>query len=172
MSRKKPLISPKKLAVLAFLLAVSMIFSYVESLIPLSLGAPGIKMGLPNIITVFLLYTLGKKEAILVSLLRVLLTALLFGNLFSLIYSLSGAVLSFLVMALLQKTGLFRTVTVSVTGACAHNLAQILAAMVILGFKEILYYLPYLLLSGVVSGIIIGIVSAVFIRRFKGLIQL
>lgn len=158
----------KKTALLGLCLALAMIFSYVESLFPLTAGIPGIKMGLPNVITVYLLYRFGIKEAATVSFTRVFLSALLFGNLFSLIYSLSGAVLSLAVMGGLKKSGLFRIPAVSVSGAVSHNLAQILAAMIIIGFKEILYYLPYLILSGVLSGVLIGVLAALFIDRFKG----
>ena len=158
----------KKTALLGLCLAVAMIFSYVESLFPLTAGIPGIKMGLPNVITVYLLYRYGIKEAAAVSFTRVFLSALLFGNLFSLIYSFSGAVLSLAVMGGLKRSGLFRIPAVSVSGAVSHNLAQILAAMIIIGFKEILYYLPYLILSGVLSGVLIGVLAALFIDRFKG----
>ena len=161
----------KHIAYLALCLALAMLFSYVEALFPLSLGIPGIKMGLPNIIIVFLLYRAGVRNAAIVSLSRILLTALLFGNLFSFLYSFAGAFLSLLVMALLKKSGAFRVVTVSITGAVSHNLGQILMAMLILGFKEILYYLPYLMLSGILAGIVIGILAALFINRFEHLFQ-
>ena len=161
----------KNVAYLALCLALSLLFSYVEALFPLSLGIPGIKMGLPNIIIVFLLYRAGAGKAAMVSLSRILLTALLFGNFFSFLYSLAGAFLSLLVMALLKKSGAFRVVTVSISGAVFHNLGQILMAMLILGFKEILYYLPYLMLSGILAGIVIGILAALFIHRFEHLFQ-
>ncbi len=161
----------RNLAYPALCLALAMLFSYVESLFPLSVGIPGVKMGLPNIIIVFLLYRTGIREAAAVSLSRILLTALLFGNLFSFLYSLAGAVLSLLVMTLLKRSGAFRVVTVSIAGAVSHNLGQILMAMLILGFKEILYYLPYLILSGILAGIVIGILAALFINRFSHFIK-
>ena len=163
--------SLNKVAYLALCLALAMLFSYVESLFPLSLGIPGIKMGLPNIIVVFLIYRAGIKEAASVSISRIFLSALLFGNLFSFLYSLAGALLSLLVMILLKKSGAFRVVTVSISGAVSHNLGQILVAMLILGFKEILYYLPYLILSGILAGIVIGILAALFIHRFRHIFE-
>ena len=154
-----------KLVLTALLIALAMIFSYVESLIPYSFAVPGIKMGLPNIVILFALYRIGWKRGILISLVRIGLSALLFGNLFSLIYSVSGAVLSLLVMELLKKTGKFHTAGISVSGGVFHNIGQIIAAAFILKTTGIVFYLPFLLISGVLSGIVIGLIAAVAIRR-------
>lgn len=147
------------------LTALAMVFSYLESLIPYSFAVPGIKMGLPNVVIIFALYRIGPKESAGISLVRILLTALLFGNLFSLIYSLSGALLSFTVMLLLKKSGRFHTAGVSVSGAVMHNIGQILAAFFILDTTGIVFYLPALFVSGIVSGLLIGFIGAVCIRR-------
>lgn len=155
----------KNIAALGVFTALAMILSYVESLIPLSFALPGIKMGLPNIVIVFALYRLSLSEACIISAIRVVLVAALFGNSLSLIYSVCGALLSLTVMALLKKSGRFSTVGVSAAGGVFHNVAQIAAAVFMLGTKEIAYYLPVLCVSGMVTGIGIGIVAAILIER-------
>lgn len=155
----------KQLALNSILLVVALILSYVESLVPLSLGIPGIKMGLPNLVVLFALYKLGWKNACVISLVRVVLVSILFGSLFSMVYSLAGAALSLLVMILLKKCGKFGTTGVSVAGGVAHNAGQILVAMALLETAEISYYLPVLCISGTVAGICIGLAASLLIRR-------
>ena len=155
----------KKVALYGVLIALALVLSYVEALIPLSFTVPGIKMGLPNIAVVFALYTLGKRDAAVISLLRVLLVSILFGSVMSLAYSLAGAVLSLLCMFLLHRTGRFGTVGVSVAGGVAHNAGQILAAVFLLETGKLLYYLPVLCVSGTVAGILVGLVSALLVKR-------
>jgi len=157
----------KKLALNSMLLVVSLILSYVESLIPLSFAVPGIKMGLPNIAILFVLYKSGWKNACVISLVRVVLVSVLFGNLFSMVYSLAGAALSLLVMILLKRCGKFGTAGVSVAGGVAHNAGQIMVAMLLLETAEIGYYLPVLCITGTVAGICIGLVSSLLIRRIS-----
>lgn len=153
---------------MGMLVALAMILSFVESQIPAFVAIPGMKIGLANIAVVFTLYTLGFRDALAVSLTRVVLSALLFGNVVSGLYSLFGALLSLASMALLRRTGLFGVVGVSVTGAVSHNLGQTAAAWLILRSRAIAYYLPFLLISAVAGGVVIGIVSAVLVIRIKG----
>jgi heptaprenyl diphosphate synthase len=155
----------KKLAVYGLLVALAMILSYVEALIPLSFAVPGIKMGLPNIVVLFALYKIGFREAATISLVRVMLSSILFGNMFTLVYSASGAVLSLLVMYLLRRSGKFSTAAVSVAGGVAHNVGQIIVAIFVLETAGLIYYLPALCVSGVVAGLLIGFVSALLIKR-------
>jgi len=157
----------KKLALNSMLLVVSLILSYVESLIPLSFAVPGIKMGLPNIAILFVLYKSGWKNACVISLVRVVLVSVLFGNLFSMVYSLAGAALSLLVMILLKRCGKFGTAGVSVAGGVAHNAGQIMVAMLLLETAEIGYYLPVLCITGTIAGICIGLVSSLLVRRIS-----
>ncbi len=157
----------KKLTVLALTIAVAMILSYLESMIPAFVAIPGIKMGLANIAVVFALYKLGWKEAAGVSLLRVVLVSLLFGHLASFFYSIAGAVLSLLGMILLRKTGRFSEVAVSVTGGVLHNVGQIAMACILLETDVVRYYLPFLILSGTLAGVVIGIAAAILVRRVK-----
>lgn len=157
----------KKLALCALLTTLALVLSYLESLVPLSFTVPGVKIGLPNLAILFALYRLGFREAALISLLRVALVSLLFGNVFSLAYSAAGAVLALAVMGLLRRSGRFGTAGVSVAGAVAHNLGQILMAMLLLETAAIAAYLPVLLLTGTVAGVAVGLVSAVLIRRVR-----
>ena len=158
----------KSLALLGVCTAVALVLSYVESLFPpIWAAVPAIKMGLPNIVIVFLLYRLSAKHAAAVSLVRVLAVALLFGNTMTLWYSLAGAVLSLSAMALLKKTDRFSTVGVSVVGGVCHNLGQILVAMAVLQTAEIGYYMIVLTVTGTVAGVLIGLAGALLLDRLK-----
>ena len=157
----------KKLTVMAMTTAVAMILSFVESQIPAFVAVPGVKIGLANIAVVFALYRLGWKEAVAISLVRVVLVSMLFGSIASLFYSLAGAVLSLTGMGLLKKTGKFTEIMISVTGGILHNIGQIGMACLILETAALRYYLPFLLISGILAGIVVGILSAVLVQRIK-----
>ena len=147
--------------------AVAMILSFVESQIPAFVAVPGVKIGLANIAVVFALYRLGWKEAVAISLIRVVLVSMLFGSIASLFYSIAGAVLSLTGMGLLKKTGKFTEIMISVTGGILHNIGQIGMACLILETAALRYYLPFLLISGIIAGIVVGILSAVLVQRIK-----
>ncbi|MBO4393733.1 MAG: Gx transporter family protein [Spirochaetales bacterium] len=155
----------RKITQIGVLVALAMVLSYVESLFPAFVAVPGVRIGLANIAVVFALYRIGFKEALGISLFRVVLSALLFGSLLSMAYSAAGAVLSLVMMALIKRTKLFGTVAVSVVGGVSHNLGQIAVACLILQTRAIAYYIPVLILSGVAAGVVIGIISAVVIAR-------
>ena len=146
---------------------LAMILSFVESRIPPLTAIPGIKMGLANIAVLFTLYKMGTREAAVVSAVRIIIIALLFGSFVSFMYSLAGAVLSFSVMLVLRRIKLFSEVGVSVAGGVCHKIGQIAMACALLETNVIVYYLPFLLLSGTVTGVLIGIVSALLIKRIK-----
>ena len=154
---------------LGLTIALAMIMSYIEALVPLSFAVPGIKMGLANIVIIFVLYKIGTKEAILVSLIRVILVSLLFSNAMAMAYSIAGAVLSLSVMWLLKKTDKFSVVGVSVAGGIMHNVGQIIMAVILLGTEQIALYLPVLIITGTATGIVIGIVAGLVINRFKNI---
>ena len=156
----------KKLTTMAFLTAVAMILSYVEALLP-AIAIPGVKMGLANIAVVFALYRLGWREAVIVSLVRVVLMSLLFTGVAAMLYSLAGAAVSLLLMGLLRKTGAFSALGVSVAGGVGHNAGQVLLAMWMLETGELIYYLPALAISGVISGVLIGLAGGLLINRMK-----
>ena len=157
----------KTVARFGLLVALALILSYLESLVPLSFGVPGIKLGLPNVVVVFALYRLSPKSAAIISLIRVLLAAVLFGSVLSLAYSAAGAVLSFLVMWGMRRSGKFGETGVSVAGAVAHNAGQILTAMLVLETGRLAWYLPVLCISGTAAGVCIGLLSAVLVQRIK-----
>lgn len=157
----------QKLTLIGVSIAAAMVLSYVETLIPVPFAVPGIKLGLANTVALFLLFRLDWKAAGLVSLIRVLLSGLLFGNAASLAYSAAGAALSLVVMALLKKTGAFSPVGISVSGAVAHNVGQILMAVALLGTDQILWWLPALAVSGIVTGLAIGAAGAVLIKKIS-----
>ncbi len=154
-----------KLALLGLCTAAAMILSYVESFIPF--GVPGLKVGLPNIVILFIIYKAGWKEAAAVSLVRCVLTSLLFGTVMSLAYSLAGAALSITVMALLKKWDKFSTVGVSIAGGITHNAGQITVAIAVTGVEEIAYYMPVLAFGGTLAGIVIGVAGAVLLKRLE-----
>ena len=153
-------------ALMGMSVALAMIFSYVEVLLPpLFAAVPGIKIGLANVVIIFVLFRYGALRAATVSFLRVFLVFLLFGNALSLAYSAAGAVLSLLLMVLLKKTQLFSTVAVSAVGGIAHNVGQILMAVFLLGVAEIGYYLTVLAVTGCVFGALVGLLGALALRR-------
>ena len=156
----------KRMTTMAMLTAVAMILSYVEAMLP-SIGIPGVKMGIANIAVVFALYRLGWREAAAISLVRVVLMALLFTGVGPMLYSLAGAALSLVLMGLMKKSGIFSPVGVSVAGGVGHNAGQVLLAMWMLETQEIIYYLPALAISGVISGVLIGLAGGLLIRRMK-----
>ena len=158
----------KKLALLGLFLALALILSYVEILLPMNFGIPGIKLGLANAVVLLALYLVGTKAAFLLSVSRIALSALLFGTLFSFLYSLLGGLLSFLVMVLLKKTKKLHIVTVSVFGGISHNLGQLIVAYFFVSNVNLFYYLPVLLLAGALTGAVIGVISAELMRRLNG----
>ncbi len=157
----------KRLATLALLVAVGMLLSFIESRIPPIVAVPGVKLGLANVATLFALYSLSAKDAAIVSVLRVSLSSLLFGNVSSFLYALGGALLSLLVMLLLKKIKLFTPIAVSAVGGIAHNIAQIGVAFLMLRTDVVLYYLAPLLLSGVITGTVIGIIGGILINKLS-----
>ena len=153
----------KKTAFLGLAIALAMILSFVESQIPTIM--PAIKVGLPNLVIVFLLYRIGWKETVVVSIIRIFLVSLLFGNAMALTFSVAGAVLSLAGMILLKKTNWFSCITVSIVGGLLHNIGQIVAACLWTQTTEVAFYLPVLLVTGTVAGTIIGIASGIMVKR-------
>lgn len=154
-----------KTAYLGVFLALALICSYVESLIPFSFGVPGVKLGLTNIVVVLMLYCVGWKEALAISALRIVLAGFLFGNLFSILYSLAGGLLSFLAMTLLRRTERFGVIPVSICGGIFHNVGQLIVAALVVENYHIFSYLPVLLAAGIVTGFLIGVAAGECIAR-------
>lgn len=155
----------KRTAFIGLAISLAMILSFVESQIPAFVAIPGVKVGLPNLVIVFLLYKIGWKESVLVNVLRVVLVSLLFGNVQTLSFSLAGAALSLLGMILLKKSEKFSPIAVSIAGGVLHNVGQILAACLWTQTPQIAYYLPVLLLSGTIAGVVIGVVGGMLVKR-------
>lgn len=159
----------RKVAIFGVFTALALIFSYVELLIPINFGIPGAKLGLANLMTVLVLYKMGIKEALALSMTRIILSGFMFGNLFGILYSLSGGLLSFLVMVLLKKSDRFSVAGVSIGGGTAHNIGQLFVAMVVVQTNQVGYYLPVLLVAGEVTGLLIGLVAKEVLKRIQGI---
>ncbi len=161
----------RKTAYSGMFLALALIISYVESFIPFFFGVPGIKLGLPNIIIVLTLYTMGTREALVMSVARILLAGFLFGNMYSIIYSLAGGLLSLLIMTLCKnakaadREALFSIKGVSIAGGTAHNIGQLLMAIWLVENWSIAFYTPVLLMAGASAGLVIGILAEEIRRR-------
>lgn len=145
--------------------ALALIFSYVETLIPINFGIPGVKLGLANLITLIALYKMTVKEAYLISVVRVVLSGFIFGNLFAILYSLAGGVLSITTMTVFKKSNKFSIYGVSMAGGVFHNIGQLIMAMLVVESVTIAGYLPVLLVSGLITGLVIGLVSNETIKR-------
>ncbi len=161
----------KKVAIYGMFLALALVAGYVEMLVPINIGIPGVKLGLANTVTIVLLYTAGLGPASLITTLRIVLSGFLFGNGFAMVYSAAGATLSILAMTLLKKTGRFTAVGISVAGGVCHNIGQILVAIVVLETGALIYYLPILIISGLTAGIVIGILSGILTKRLWPVIR-
>ena len=151
--------TPARIAATAVLVTLALAFSYIESLIPFDLGIPGVKLGLANLVVLIALCRLTPGEALTINLVRAALSALLFGTVMSLAYSLAGGILSFFVMWLLKRSGKFSLLGVSLAGGVAHNVGQLLVAMAVLENLRLAVYAPVLLISGVVTGLLIGVAA-------------
>lgn len=157
----------RTVAMYGMFLAVALVVSYLESLLPLFVAVPGVKLGIANAVIMLVLYRLGARPALILSVLRVVLAALLFSGLFTMLYSLAGALCSLFGMILLKKTDAFSPVGVSVVGGVLHNAGQLLVAMLVMEQEALAFYFPVLLVSGVVSGVVIGMIAGHLIQRLS-----
>ncbi len=155
----------KTLTALALCTALALVLSYLESLLPpIFMVLPALKIGLPNIVILYVLYTEGIVGAAAVSLVRLVLSSLLFGNVTTAAYSLSGALLSLAVMAVLKRLGVFSPVGVSVAGGIMHNLGQIAVAVILTETVQVAYYMILLTVGGTVAGVLVGLCGALLLR--------
>ncbi len=160
----------KKITTIGILVALALILSFVESQIPAFAAIPGMKLGLTNIVVLVTLYSLGPGNAMFINIVRIVIVSILFGNGMSLAFSLTGGMLSTVVMILLKKTGKFSVVGVSAAGGLSHNIGQILVAVILMNTTAIAWYLPLLWISGCFSGILIGIIGGIVYKRIDSLI--
>ncbi len=158
-----------KVAYFGVFTALALIFSYVESLIPIHLGIPGVKLGLANLIIVIALYRMNIKETFLLLITRIVLAGFMFGNLFAILYSLAGGMLSLGVMCILKRSEKFSVFGISMAGGVFHNVGQLIMAIIVLESVSIGYYFPMLLISGLVTGFLIGVICNEMLKRLKKL---
>lgn len=159
-----------RVAAYGMLVALAFILSFVETMIPVNLGIPGVKLGLANLVTIAGLYTIGIKATIIISLARIVLVGFTFGNMFSMFYGMAGAALSLLFMIIASKNNWFNTIGVSIIGGVAHNIGQIIVAAIVVQTTGVFYYLPVLLIAGTIAGTLIGILGGIIIGRIKKII--
>lgn len=151
----------------ALMAALALIFSYIEAIIPYNPGIPGIKLGIANIVTIIALYKFSAKDALTVSIIRVVTAGLLFNGLFGMLYSLAGAVLSLAGMILLKRTDRFSVIGVSMAAGVLHNFGQLLMASALISDLRIFFYFPVLIFSGIAAGIFVGVISAYILRALN-----
>ncbi len=156
-----------KVAYFGVFTALALIFSYVETLIPIHFGIPGAKLGLANLVVVIVLYKAGWKDALLLSVTRIVLSGFLFGNLFGILYSLAGGLFSLGVMTIIKRRESFSMIGVSMAGGVTHNIGQLIVAMIVVETYQVGYYLPALMLAGLATGTLIGLVCREVLRRLK-----
>ena len=161
----------RKTALYGLLVALAFIFSYLESLLPLSVGIPGIKLGLANGVVLVALYLLHPRDALIISVVRILLAGLTFGSPASMLYSLSGGLLSFLIMWLCRRGDRFSVVGTSIAGGVSHNIGQLLMAAVAMQTVYIVWYIPVLLVAGVITGGLIGLLCRGLLPRLERLLH-
>lgn len=153
------------------LIALAFIFSYLEAVIPIPIPVPGVKLGLANLVTIVGLYTVGVKGTAVVSLIRIVLVGLTFGNMFSMVYSLAGGSLSLLLMILCKKNNWFSQTGVSIIGGIGHNVGQLIIASIVVQTTGVFYYLPALLVAGVIAGAVIGLLGGMVTERIQGIVK-
>lgn len=161
----------KKVAYSAMLIALGIIFSYVELLIPFSFGIPGIKLGLANLVVVVGILLLPKKQIFIILVARIVLVSFLFGNMSSMIYSLAGGLLSFAIMCLFQKCKGFSMIGISMAGGVSHNVGQLIVAACVVESTSVFYYMPILMIVGALTGSVIGLVGervSMYVTKNKG----
>lgn len=145
--------------------AFAIIISYLESLIPINIGIPGIKPGFANIVMVLAIYCINIKAALIINIIRILVVGIMFGNIFSIIFSLAGGMLSILVMFIVRRLNSFSIVGVSVCGGVAHNIGQIITASIVTTVYFASYYLPFMIAGGVITGVLVGILADIIYKR-------
>lgn len=158
-------------ALYGMMIALAVLLSYVEMLIPISLGVPGVKLGLANLVTIVALYTIGIRGAVEISLMRIVFVGLTFSNLFAMFYSLAGGVLSLMLMFLCKKRDWLGQTGVSIVGGVGHNVGQLFVAALVVENTAVLYYLPFLLVAGTIAGMVIGILGGIVASRIGRLIR-
>ena len=157
----------KRVAYVGIMACLGIIFGYIEFILPINIGIPGVKLGLSNIVSVVALYILGLPYALIITVIRIVISSLLFGNLFSMFYSLTGALFSVFTMACFRRFNCFSIIGVSSAGGIVHNIGQLLVAVCVVDSLNLFFYFPILVFSGLVAGILIGLLSKIICGRIK-----
>ena len=153
------------------MIALAFLLSYVETLIPINLGIPGVKLGLANLVNIVGLYVIGVRGTIVIALVRILLVGLTFGNMFSMFYSMAGGALSLLLMIICKKKDWFSRIGVSIVGGVGHNIGQISVAAFVVSNSQVFYYLPFLMAAGIISGALIGLLGGIVTKRISRFVR-
>ena len=161
----------RKISINAMFTAFAVVLSYIETFVPVA-GIPGVKLGLANFAIVLAIYMLGYKNAITINIVRILIIGAFFGNLFSISFSIAGAIISFIPMAVLKHTGKVSMVTVAITGGVFHNIGQVFVATLVVDTYGVFSYVPVLIISGIITGMVIGILSNIVYTRIKNIIKI
>ncbi|MGN0523441.1 MAG: Gx transporter family protein [Eubacterium sp.] len=161
----------KRISIVALSVALAFVLSFFESLVPVNIGIPGVKLGIANVVVLTALYLLPKRDAFFISMVRILISGLVFSGAFSLVYSFAGGLLSFLVMIAAMRCRGLSIMGVSVLGALSHNAAQILVAAIVMNTYRIAYYLPVLLISAAVAGVAVGVLGGVVVKRLERVVK-
>ena len=161
----------KRVAILGVISAFAAILSYIEAILSFGFFIPGVKLGLANIAVVIVLYIYGYKDAFFVNIIRIFVVGLLFTNMFSIMFSIAGATISYIVMILLKKLNIFSPIGVSVAGGVAHNVGQLVIAMFIIESYSVINYVPILMIAGIICGLIVGIISLMVIKYLKVILR-
>ena len=156
-----------KIALYGMMTALAFLLSYVETLIPINLGVPGVKLGLANLASIVSLYLLGAGAAAAIALVRIVLVGFTFGNLSMMLYSLAGAAVSLLLMVLFRRLDWFGVTGVSILGGAGHNIGQLIVAALVVENASLFYYLPVLLAAGTAAGALIGLLGGILVNRLK-----
>ena len=161
----------EKIAIVGIFSAFTAILSYIEVIISFGMFIPGVKLGLANIAIVVVLYIYGYKYALLVNIVRIIVVGLLFTNVFSIAFSMAGALISFIVMAFLKKIDIFSPIGVSVAGGVSHNIGQLFIACFIISSYSVVNYIPILMIAGIICGFVIGLTSMGVIKYTKKFLE-
>ena len=155
----------KRVAMYGMMVALAMVLSFLESMLPAFVAVPGVKLGLTNLVVMVALYRMHPSDALIINIIRIILVGLTFGNAFSIAYSIAGGVLSFMVMYILYRSDRFSALGVGAAGGVAHNIGQIIVAMIVMRTTGVAYYLPVLIISGLIAGVVIGLISGMVVKR-------
>ena len=155
----------KRVAMYGMMVALAMVLSFLESMLPAFVAVPGVKLGLTNLVVMVALYRMHPSDALVINIVRIVLVGLTFGNAFSIAYSIAGGVLSFMVMYILYRSDRFSALGVGAAGGVAHNIGQIIVAMIVMRTTGVAYYLPVLIISGLIAGVVIGLISGMVVKR-------